>query len=117
MAPEVFDGVFRYSTDVFAYGIIMNELLSGGEQYKGEQFYIERQFIDLIRAHHKRPILFIPKNDMELKLLTIAKTCLVTIAEQRPSFDSIVRDLDSILSVYAKQIYDMSSNLWSLLEE
>ena len=101
MAPESFNGTYSYFTDVFAFGIMMNELISGEEPYKGEQFVSEHQFIAMVCKNNKRPIMFTPSNDTEGRLLQIVQSCISAREGLRPSFDTLSKQLDGILSLYS----------------
>ncbi|XP_014667612.1 PREDICTED: fibroblast growth factor receptor 3-like isoform X2 [Priapulus caudatus] len=100
MAPEaLFDRVYTTQSDVWAYGILLWEIVTlGGSPYPSVP--VERLFQLLKQGHRMEK----PPN-CSLELYMIMRECWQTEPHQRPTFRELVEDLERILSLSTTQSY------------
>ena len=92
MPPEIMKaGKYEMSSDVFSYGMILWELLTGEIPYYGLN---PNQIIGLVADCRK--IVEVPKLG-HVALRALVKNCLIYEPEKRPSFDYIISYLDNVL--------------------
>jgi serine/threonine protein kinase len=98
MAPEIFaKNEYSKGSDVYAFGITMNEVISGDKPHKG-QSYNEGYFFQQVVGHNLRPTMFInDSNPIAIRLMNLISNCWSDNPLNRPSFKSICHDLDNLM--------------------
>jgi serine/threonine protein kinase len=92
MPPEIMKaGKYEDSADVFSYGMIVWEMMTGEIPYYG---LTPSQIIGLVADCKK--IVEIPKNG-HFALRKLVKNCLQYEPQRRPSFDFIIKYLEKVL--------------------
>jgi len=87
MAPELLisTGNYSYKVDVYSYGIVLWEIVSGNAPFKGLD---PTQIVAQVLTYNLRPS--IPES-VNLPLKSLITRCWDRIPDRRPSFDEIVR--------------------------
>lgn len=94
LAPEAFDGHFSAASDVYAFGVLLNELLA--EQLPHPSLSIS-QMRDAVCRDGKRPILFAEASSVGDSLRTLIQRCWCQLPEERCSFAQVTVELGVIL--------------------
>ncbi|XP_059281651.1 protein kinase and PP2C-like domain-containing protein isoform X2 [Lycium ferocissimum] len=109
MAPEVLrKEIHTEKSDAYSFGITMNELLTGVVPYTDlraetqahtvlEMNYTEQQLTAAIVSEGLRPVLADLQSGAPASLVSLIEGCWDKDPQNRPSFDDIVVELDSIL--------------------
>ncbi|CAH9127525.1 unnamed protein product [Cuscuta epithymum] len=109
MAPEVLKkGLPTEKSDVYSFGISVNELLTGVVPYTDlraeaqahtvlEMNYTEQQLTTAVASESLRPVLAGPNSSIPASLVSLISRCWADDPQNRPSFDDIVMELDSIM--------------------
>ncbi|XP_062096983.1 protein kinase and PP2C-like domain-containing protein [Humulus lupulus] len=109
MAPEILKKeVQTEESDVYSFGITINELMTGVVPYTDlraeaqahtilEMNYTEQQLTAAVVSDGLRPILAGPESGVPSSLLSLIQRCWDAKPQNRPSFDDIVAELGSIL--------------------
>ncbi|KAK4581171.1 hypothetical protein RGQ29_024734 [Quercus rubra] len=109
MAPEILKKeIHTEKSDVYSFGISINELLTGVIPYTDlraeaqahtvlEMNYTEQQLTAAVVSDRLRPVLAGPELGAPSSLLSLIQRCWDANPQNRPSFDDIVGELDSIL--------------------
>ncbi|KAK9987045.1 hypothetical protein SO802_031996 [Lithocarpus litseifolius] len=109
MAPEILKKeIYTEKSDVYSFGISINELLTGVVPYTDlrteaqahtvlEMNYTEQQLTAAVVSDRLRPVLAGPELGAPSSLLSLIQRCWDANPQNRPSFDDIVGELDSIL--------------------
>jgi len=93
MAPEVMrQEKFNEKADVYSYGLILWELLTGEELFP--QYEDLDPFYQAICFNHERPV---PPADTPQSLAQLMKKCWDPDPKVRPSFEEVITSLDEIL--------------------
>ncbi|KAJ8025574.1 Fibroblast growth factor receptor [Holothuria leucospilota] len=100
MAPEaLFDRVFTMYSDVWAYGILLWEIMTlGGTPYPSVPVEQMFEFLRLGKRLDK------PQN-CSLEIYHLMRECWQTSPGQRPKFSELVEDLERIISLSSNQDY------------
>ncbi|XP_071828593.1 fibroblast growth factor receptor-like isoform X2 [Apostichopus japonicus] len=100
MAPEaLFDRVFTMYSDVWAYGILLWEIMTlGGTPYPSVPVEQMFEFLRLGKRLDK------PQN-CSLEIYHLMRECWQTAPGQRPKFSELVEDLERIISLSSNQDY------------
>lgn len=100
MAPEaLFDRVFTMHSDVWAYGILLWEIMTlGGTPYPSVPVEQMFEFLRLGKRLDK------PQN-CSLEIYHLMRECWQTAPGQRPNFSELVEDLERIISLSSNQDY------------
>ncbi|XP_030481348.2 protein kinase and PP2C-like domain-containing protein [Cannabis sativa] len=108
MAPEILKKeVQTEESDVYSFGITINELMTGVVPYTDlraeaqahtvlEMNYTEQQLTAAVVSDGLRPILAGPESGAPSTLLSLIQRCWDPNPQNRPSFNDIVAELDSI---------------------
>ncbi|GJM94210.1 hypothetical protein PR202_ga10836 [Eleusine coracana subsp. coracana] len=110
MAPEILrKDIHTEKSDVYSYGISINELLTGVVPYTdlraeaqvfygahGSRTYTEQQLTAAVVAQGLRPALALPESGAPPNLLSLIQRCWDPRPEQRPSFEDIIEELNII---------------------
>ncbi|KAK3164505.1 hypothetical protein QOZ80_1AG0020040 [Eleusine coracana subsp. coracana] len=108
MAPEILrKDIHTEKSDVYSYGISINELLTGVVPYTDlraeaqahtvlEMTYTEQQLTAAVVAQGLRPALALPESGAPPNLLSLIQRCWDPRPEQRPSFEDIIEELNII---------------------
>ncbi|GJN18694.1 hypothetical protein PR202_gb05882 [Eleusine coracana subsp. coracana] len=108
MAPEILrKDIHTEKSDVYSYGISINELLTGVVPYTDlraeaqahtvlEMTYTEQQLTAAVVAQGLRPALALPESGAPPNLLSLIQRCWDPRPEQRPSFKDIIEELNII---------------------
>lgn len=100
MAPEVMQfKEFNEKCDVYSFGIVLWEIATRQEPFRHHQKFEE--FRTAVCKYHERPP--IPQ-DLEPALADLISRCWVPIPAERPTFDTITKELDKILVHVAVRI-------------
>lgn len=90
MAPEIMlSEKYSNKSDVYAFGFIMFEILSGEEPFKN--FSIQKLFSKICEEGYRPPI----KDDISDAYKNLIDRCWAQNPEQRPEFNEIVNELKS----------------------
>lgn len=93
MPPEIMKAKkYEESSDVYSYGMILWELITGDIPYYG---MTPNQIIGLVADFGK--IVEVPKEG-NLALRNLIKNCLIYEPERRPNLDHIIKYLDKVIS-------------------
>ena len=93
MPPEIMKAKkYEESSDVYSYGMILWELITGDIPYYG---MTPNQIIGLVADFGK--IVEMPKEG-NLALRNLIKNCLIYEPERRPNLDHIIKYLDKVIS-------------------
>ncbi|XP_055818512.1 protein kinase and PP2C-like domain-containing protein isoform X2 [Solanum dulcamara] len=109
MAPEVLTKeIHTEKSDVYSFGITVNELLTGMVPYTDlraetqahtvlEMNYTEQQLTAAVVSEGLRPVLADLQSGAPASLVSLIEGCWDKDPQNRPSFDDIVVEFDSIL--------------------
>ncbi|XP_028766771.1 protein kinase and PP2C-like domain-containing protein isoform X2 [Neltuma alba] len=109
MAPEILKKeLHTEKSDVYSFGVTINELLTGVVPYTDlraeaqahtvlEMNYTEQQLTAAVVSDGLRPVLAAQESGVPSRLLALIQRCWDAKPENRPSFDDIVKELDSII--------------------
>ncbi|XP_054824306.1 protein kinase and PP2C-like domain-containing protein isoform X2 [Prosopis cineraria] len=109
MAPEILrKELHTEKSDVYSFGVTINELLTGVVPYTDlraeaqahtvlEMNYTEQQLTVAVVSDGLRPVLAAQESGVPSRLLALIQKCWDAQPENRPSFDDIVKELDSII--------------------
>ncbi|KAM3338178.1 protein kinase and PP2C-like domain-containing protein isoform X1 [Capsicum galapagoense] len=109
MAPEVLTKeIHTEKSDVYSFGMTVNELLTGVVPYTDlraetqahtvlEMNYTEQQLTAAIVSEGLRPVLADLQSGAPASLVSLIERCWDKDPQNRPSFDDIVVELDSIM--------------------
>ncbi|KAI4300929.1 hypothetical protein L6164_034255 [Bauhinia variegata] len=120
MAPEILrKELHTEKSDIYSFGIAINELLTGVVPYTDlraeaqahtvlEMNYTEQQLTAAVVSDGLRPVLASQELGVSSRLLSLIERCWDVNPANRPSFDNIVGELDSIMEDRkAKNIEDI----------
>jgi serine/threonine protein kinase len=88
MAPEMFDGICDEKSDIYSFGLVLWEMMSGEYPWK-DQLKKPEDFISTVKVAGKRPPM--PPNVPE-KLRALIESCWAQEPDDRPSFAYIVEN-------------------------
>ncbi|KAK4281995.1 hypothetical protein QN277_013427 [Acacia crassicarpa] len=109
MAPEILrKELHTEKSDVYSFGVTINELLTGVVPYTDlraeaqahtvlEMNYTEQQLTAAVVSDELRPVLAAQESGVPSRLLALIQRCWDARPENRPSFDDIIKELDSII--------------------
>ncbi|KAF3323010.1 Protein kinase and PP2C-like domain-containing protein [Carex littledalei] len=115
MAPEILKkDIHTEKSDVYGFGISMNELLTGVVPYTDlraeaqahtvlEMTYTEQQLIAKVVSEELRPVIARPESGYPPSLITLIERCWNSDPLSRPSFGEIIEEL-SVLQHQFKPI-------------
>lgn len=107
MAPEVMQfKEFNEKCDVYSFGIVLWEIATRQEPFRHHNKFEE--FRTAVCKYHERPP--IPAN-LEPALADLIRRCWVPVPAERPSFDTINKELDKIL-VYVAVKDQWARDFW-----
>ncbi|KAF7819164.1 protein kinase and PP2C-like domain-containing protein isoform X1 [Senna tora] len=118
MAPEILrKELHTEKSDVYSFGVTINELLTGVVPYTDlraeaqahtvlEMNYTEQQLTAAVVSDGLRPVLAAQELGVPSSLLSLIQKCWDANPENRPSFDDIVEELDSIIE-HSKDVKDI----------
>ena len=98
MAPEVIRSGYNKSVDVYSFGVIMWELITGRVPWFGTQYTFSHQIMMAV-SQGKRPS--VKKKelvDVPLGFAKLMKRCWDTKSNVRPKFADIVNELNTIMN-------------------
>ena len=95
MAPEVFDAIYSSASDVYAYSIMLNEVLSGQVPYKDVQSLPE--LIKGVCTNNKRPAIYNAKGAIGDSLRFLITSCWHKDPLRRQNFSNITAVLASLM--------------------
>lgn len=89
MSPEnIRTKTFSEKSDVWSYGVLLFELITGAEPYKGEDLI---EIAVSIRDHARNPLPSLPEGAKAPKyLVKVMKGCFEVSPQDRPTFKQIV---------------------------
>eukprot|EP00727_Mastigamoeba_balamuthi_P008772 m51a1_g4517 putative sh2 domain-containing protein (688) ;mRNA; f:422969-426165 len=94
MAPEVMKlEEFDHRSDVYSYGLILYELVTGDEPFA--EYQDIDPFVQAVCYKHERPRVSDPR--LPPSLLSLMERCWHRDVERRPSFQQIIADLEEIM--------------------
>lgn len=100
MAPEVMQfKEFNEKCDVYSFGIVLWEIATRQEPFRHHQKFEE--FRTAVCKYHERPVI---PDSLEPALADLIRRCWVPVPAERPSFDTINKELDKILVYVAVKI-------------
>lgn len=100
MAPEVMQfQEFNEKCDVYSFGIVLWEIATRQEPFRHHSKFEE--FRTAVCKHHERPVI---PDTLEPALANLIRRCWVHVPAERPSFDTINKELDKILVYVAVHI-------------
>lgn len=100
MAPEVMQfKEFNEKCDVYSFGIVLWEIATRQEPFRHHQKFEE--FRTAVCKYHERPAI---PDTLEPALADLIRRCWVHTPAERPSFDTINKELDKILVYVAVKI-------------
>ncbi|CAN4104473.1 unnamed protein product [Withania somnifera] len=109
LAPEWLSGVITEKVDVYSFGIVILEILSGRRNFEASESEEQRIMLNLFRkkAEEGQLVDLIDKNseDMQLykeeaiKAMQIAAWCLQSDYTKRPSMSMVVKAMEGVLDV------------------
>ncbi|KAH7658356.1 Protein-serine/threonine phosphatase protein [Dioscorea alata] len=114
MAPEILrKDIHTEKSDVHSFAISINELLTGVVPYTDlraeaqahtvlEMSYTEQQLTAAITSQGLRPVLVQPEAGVPPALVSLVQKCWAPNPSERPSFDTIVEELDAIMKDVVK---------------
>ncbi|KAI9093591.1 hypothetical protein K1719_027040 [Acacia pycnantha] len=117
MAPEILrKELHTEKSDVYSFGVTINELLTGVVPYTDlraeaqahtvlEMNYTEQQLTAAVVSDELRPVLVAQELGVPSRLLALIQRCWDAKPENRPSFDDIIKELDSIIE-YRRDVDD-----------
>ena len=92
MAPEVVNKQpYNYKVDVYSFGIVFWEILSGKKAFLGIP---EEQFLSLVVAGNKRLSM---NKTWPIKVIDMMEKCWDVDMTRRPTFSKIIQVLDEVL--------------------
>ena len=92
MAPEVVNKQpYNYKVDVYSFGIILWEILSGKKSFQGLS---EEQFLSSVVAGNKRPTM---NKSWPNKIIDLMEKCWDADMTRRPTFSKVIQILDDVL--------------------
>ena len=101
MPPEIMKSLkYEEKSDVFSYGMILYEIISGKIPYFG---ILPNQIIALVSGCRK--IIQVPDNSFNVFLNKLVKKCLMYNVEDRPSFKDIISYLEEVKEILKKKNY------------
>lgn len=104
MAPEVIrmqvDNPYSFQSDVYAYGIVLYELLSGQLPYT--EINNKDQIIFMVGRGYLRPDLKKVRTDTPAELRKLMENCIKFDREDRPKFKDIAISIQSIIHTMPK---------------
>lgn len=109
MSPEAYNGVSQLTdadakaADIYAYGLILFELLSGLQSWGLERVRNPMQLHLLVRAGG-RPSWGDRLNDISPTYVALIERCWSHISEDRPTADDIVNELQDLQLQYADKL-------------
>ena len=99
MAPEIMKRLkYEEASDVFSYGMILYEIITGEIPYYGLQ---PNQIVGLVADCRK--IVQIPENTSNPYLRKLVIECLKYDTEDRPCFEEIIIYLEKVIDVLKKK--------------
>ncbi|KAJ7976545.1 putative Protein kinase [Quillaja saponaria] len=109
MAPEILKKeIHTEKSDVYSFGVSINELITGIVPYTDlrteaqahtvlEMNYTEQQLTSAVASDGLRPVLAGQELGIPSRLLSLIQRCWDASPQNRPSFDDIVVELESIM--------------------
>ena len=93
MPPEVMgqEASFSFATDVYSYGILLFELMTGGKPFHGMAAY---QVVEAVVQGNERPAW---PEDTDSTIRDLAHRCVDKDPASRPSFSEIVEELRDLM--------------------
>lgn len=95
--------------DVYAFGILMWEILSGYRPYEG---FTDDEIIEMVKSHKRPSRSHIPADCSPQHLIKIMTSCWDSDPKQRPSFIDVLHHLDSDQNVIVNEseLTDMNND-------
>ncbi|OVA20672.1 Protein kinase domain [Macleaya cordata] len=115
MAPEILrKDIHTEKSDVYSFGVSINELLTGVVPYTDlraeaqahtvlEMNYTEQQLTAAVVSEGLRPVVAGTESGAPESLISLIQRCWDANPLNRPSFDDIVAELDSIIKCVSKE--------------
>ncbi|ESN95564.1 hypothetical protein HELRODRAFT_86641, partial [Helobdella robusta] len=98
MSPEIIrmknSDPYTFKSDVYAYGIVLYELVSGQLPYKIRE---RDQIMYLVATRRLKPDLTQVRSDIPKSLVNLLERCIQFDPEERPLFHDILRSLEQLV--------------------
>lgn len=115
MPPEVMgqEANFSFATDVYSFGVLLFELVTGGKPFHGMAAY---QVVEAVVQRNERPVW---PEESYAPLRDLAERCVERDPTSRPSFFEIVEELRDLLdpSLAAGRAHEHASECNSISNE
>ena len=98
MAPEVIRSGYNKSVDVYSFGVIMWELITGRVPWYGTQYTFSHQIMMAVSQGKRPSVKQKELVDVPLGFAKLMKRCWDTKSNVRPKFVDIVNELDTIMN-------------------